>query len=165
VLEGLRGEIPASHLCRRESFSPALFYQWSIAFLEAGKNGLTVDTKRDATRGEVQRLREENEALKKALAESVLDVQRLQKKSLHLRRRYPRMTPEQKLGILRSVEPSCLPAKEALIRLDVPFLTYYPWKANFERQGIDGLRDRSPFKGKTWNQVLPHEESGRRWLE
>jgi len=49
VLEGLRGEIPVSHLCRREGISPALYYQWSKAFLEAGKNGLTVDTKRDAT--------------------------------------------------------------------------------------------------------------------
>jgi transposase len=79
VLEGLRGEIPVSQLCRRESISPALYYKWSKAFLEAGKNGLTVDTKRDATKVEVIRLREENEALKKAVAESVLDVQRLKK--------------------------------------------------------------------------------------
>ena len=79
VLEGLRGEIPVSHLCGREGISPALYYQWSKAFLEAGKNGLRVDTKRDATKGEVHRLREENEALKKAVAESVLDVQRLKK--------------------------------------------------------------------------------------
>ena len=79
VLEGLRGEISVSQLCRRESISPALYYQWSKAFLEAGKNGLTVDTKRDATKAEVQRLKEENESLKKALAESVLDVQRLKK--------------------------------------------------------------------------------------
>jgi len=79
VLEGLRGEISVSHLCRREGISPALYYQWSKAFLEAGKNGLTVDTKRDATKGEVQRFREENEALKKALAETMLEVQRLKK--------------------------------------------------------------------------------------
>jgi transposase len=79
VLEGLRGEISVSQLCRRESISPALYYQWSKAFLEAGKNGLTVDTKRDATKVEVQRLREENEALKKAVAECVLETQRLKK--------------------------------------------------------------------------------------
>jgi len=79
VLEGLRGEISVSQLCRRESISPALYYRWSKAFLEAGKNGLTIATKRDATKGEVLRLREENEALKKALAESILDVQRLKK--------------------------------------------------------------------------------------
>ena len=79
VLEGLRGEIPVSQLCRRETISPALYYQWSKAFLEAGKNGLTVDTRRDATKAEVERLKEENEVLKRALAETMLDVQRLKK--------------------------------------------------------------------------------------
>jgi len=79
VLEGLRGEISVSQLCRRESISPALYYQWSKAFLEAGKNGLTVDTKRDATKAEVLRLKEENDALKRAVAESALEVQRLKK--------------------------------------------------------------------------------------
>jgi transposase len=79
VLEGLRGEIEITALCRRESISPTLYYRWSKAFLEAGKNGLTLDTKRDATSEEVRRLKEENEHLKKALAESVLDIQRLKK--------------------------------------------------------------------------------------
>ena len=79
VLEGLRGEIEITALCRRESISPTLYYRWSRAFLEAGKNGLTLDTKRDATSEEVRRLKEENEYLKKALAESVLDNQRLKK--------------------------------------------------------------------------------------
>jgi len=68
------------------------------------------------------------------------------------------MTPEQKLEILRAVESSRMPAKHALLRLDVPFSTYYRWKANFERRGIEGLRDRSPFKGRTWNQILFEEE-------
>src|SRR5271157_277117 len=35
---------------------------------------------------------------------------------------------------------------------------YYRWKVNLERHGIEGLRDRSPFKGRTWNQILPEEE-------
>jgi len=79
VLEGLRGEIEITALCRRESISPTLYYRWSKAFLEAGRNGLTLDTKRDATTDEVRRLKEENEYLKKALAESILDIQRLKK--------------------------------------------------------------------------------------
>ena len=69
------------------------------------------------------------------------------------------MTPEQKLEILGAVGSSGLPAKEALTRLDVPFSTYYRWKAALEKQGIEGLRDRSPYKGKTWNQILPEEEA------
>ena len=79
VLEGLRGEIPISELCRREGISPTMYYRWSKGFLDAGKNGLTRDTQRDATTDEVRRLREENESLKRALAEAVLDVQRYKK--------------------------------------------------------------------------------------
>ena len=79
VLEGLRGEIAVSELCRRESIQPTVYYRWSIAFLEAGKNGLTRDTRRDATTDEVRRLREENSHLKRAVAESVLETQRLKK--------------------------------------------------------------------------------------
>ena len=79
VLEGLRGEIAVSELCRREAIQPTLYYRWSKAFLEAGKNGLTRDTQRDATSDEVRRVKEENEQLKRAVAESALEVQRLKK--------------------------------------------------------------------------------------
>jgi transposase len=83
VLEGLRGEIPVTELCRREGIQPSIYYKWSKAFLDAGKNGLTRDTRRDATVPEVKQLKEENEALKRAVAEMVLENQRL-KKSLGL---------------------------------------------------------------------------------
>ena len=79
VLEGLRGEVPVSDLCRREGIAPTLYYRWSKAFLDSGKNGLTRDTQRDATTDEVKRLKEENETLKRALAESILDVHRYKK--------------------------------------------------------------------------------------
>ena len=68
VLEGLRGEISISELCRRESIAASIYYKWSKAFLEAGKNGLTRDTRRDATSDEVRRLKQENTYLKQALA-------------------------------------------------------------------------------------------------
>ena len=83
VLEGLRGEIPVSELCRKHGIQSSIYYKWSIAFLDAGKNGLTRDTKRDATTDEVRRLKEENAALKTAVAETILANQRL-KKSLGL---------------------------------------------------------------------------------
>ena len=79
VLEGLRGEISVTVLCRRESIAPAVYYKWSKAFLDAGKNGLTRDTRRDATSDEVHRLKGENVDLKQALAESHLDKIRLKK--------------------------------------------------------------------------------------
>ena len=83
VLEGLRGEIPITELCRKNGIQSSIYYKWSKAFLDAGKNGLTRDTHRDATTDEVRRLREENEALKEVVAESVLENKRL-KKSLGL---------------------------------------------------------------------------------
>ena len=74
VLEGLRGEQSISEICRREGIAASIYYKWSKAFLDAGKNGLTRDTLRDAGSDEVKRLKEENNDLKKALAESLLDV-------------------------------------------------------------------------------------------
>ena len=74
VLEGLKGEQPISEICRREGIAASIYYKWSKAFLEAGKTGLTRDTLRDATSDEVKRLKDENNDLKEALAESMLDV-------------------------------------------------------------------------------------------
>jgi transposase-like protein len=83
VLEGLRGQVSISELCRREGISAATYYKWSKDFLDAGKNGLTLSTRRDATTDEVRQLREENDSLKKAVADLMLDVIRY-KKSLGL---------------------------------------------------------------------------------
>jgi transposase len=83
VLEGLRGEQSISEICRREGIAANIYYKWSKTFLEAGKNGLTRDTLRDATSDEVRQLKQENQQLKTSLAEAILDVQRY-KKSLGL---------------------------------------------------------------------------------
>ena len=83
VLEGLRGEIPVSELCRKHGIPSSAYYKWSKAFLDAGKNGLTKDTHRDATTDEVRRLKEENASLRTAVAEIILENQRI-KKSLGL---------------------------------------------------------------------------------
>jgi transposase len=47
-----------------------MYYRWSSAFLDAGKNGLTRETLRDATTEEVRGWKEENASLKKALADT-----------------------------------------------------------------------------------------------
>jgi transposase len=83
VLEGLRGEVPISELCRREGIAASIYYKWSKAFMEAGKNGLTKDTLRDATCEEVKKLKTENQQLKESLADAILETQRY-KKSLGL---------------------------------------------------------------------------------
>jgi transposase len=83
VLEGLRGEQSISEVCRKEGIAASIYYKWSKAFLEAGKNGLTKDTLRDATGEQVKQLKAENEQLKQSLAEAILEVHRY-KKSLGL---------------------------------------------------------------------------------
>ena len=44
VLEGLRGEIPITGLCRKEGIQSSIYYKWSKAFLDSGKNGLTLSS-------------------------------------------------------------------------------------------------------------------------
>ena len=82
VLEGFRKELPTSDLCRRENISTALYYTWLKDFMEAGKSRLKRDSLRDATKGEVKKLRNENASLKELLGEQALHIQLL-KKSLN----------------------------------------------------------------------------------
>lgn len=79
VLEGLRGEISVSELCRREGVATVTYYKWSKDFLDAGKNGLTLETKRNATSDEVKNLKSENADLRRAAAEQMLENIRLKK--------------------------------------------------------------------------------------
>ncbi|MCP4632158.1 MAG: transposase [candidate division Zixibacteria bacterium] len=51
-------------ICRREGVNPNVYYCWSKDFLEAGKQRLAGDTKREVTSSEVSELRSENEQLK-----------------------------------------------------------------------------------------------------
>ena len=67
------------------------------------------------------------------------------------------MPAGKKLEILQAVESSPLSVKETLERLDVPLSTYYRWRKRFRGEGLEGLCDPSPYKGRTWNQILPEE--------
>ena len=81
VLEGLRGEEKIAELCRREGIHQNMYYKWSKDFLEAGKQRLAGDTKREADAQEVKEMRSENEQLKALVAELTLK-NRILKKSL-----------------------------------------------------------------------------------
>ena len=81
VLEGLRGEEKIAELCRREGIHQNMYYKWSKEFLEAGKQRLEGDTKREADSQEVEAMRSENEQLKAVVAELTLN-NRMLKKSL-----------------------------------------------------------------------------------
>jgi transposase len=79
VLEGFRRDTPIRDLCRREGIRPSTYYAWLKDFMEAGKDRLTRDMTRDATKGEVQELKRENARLKQVVAELSLQVHVLKK--------------------------------------------------------------------------------------
>ena len=77
-LEGFRREVTVNDLCRREGIKPHSYYAWAKEFMEAGKERLTRDSVRDATRQEIQALKRENSELKQLVAELSLEAYRLQ---------------------------------------------------------------------------------------
>ena len=82
VLEGFRREVTVNDLCRREGIKPHSYYSWTKEFMEAGKERLTRDSVRDASRQEIQALKRENGELKQLVADLSLDVYRLKKTSI-----------------------------------------------------------------------------------
>ena len=89
VLEGFRREASVSDLCRREGINPANYYSWTKEFMEAGKERLTRNTVRDATRVEIEQLKRENGDLKEIVpgdwreqADLVIETHRLKKTAI-----------------------------------------------------------------------------------
>ena len=77
VLEGFRREVTVNDLCRREGIKPHSYYSWTKEFMEAGKERLTRDSVRDATRQEVHQLKRENGELEQLVADMSLEGYRL----------------------------------------------------------------------------------------
>jgi transposase len=84
VLEGMRGEESIAELCRREGLNQNVYYRWSKEFLEAGKQRLTGDIKREANSSEVTDLKKENGQLKRLVADIMLKIDVLKKSVLGL---------------------------------------------------------------------------------
>ena len=84
VLEGFRREVAVRDLCRREGIKPGAFYAWTKDFMEAGKERLTRDAVRDATRQEIEQIKRENTDLKHLVADLSLEVYRLKKTAIPL---------------------------------------------------------------------------------
>ena len=82
VLEGFRREATVSDLCRREGINPANYYSWTKEFMEAGRERLTRNTIRDATRHEIEQLKRENGELKEIVADLLLETHRLKKTAI-----------------------------------------------------------------------------------
>ncbi len=84
VLEGFRREVAVNELCRREGIKPGAYYAWTKDFMEAGKERLTRDTVRDATRQEIEQIKRESTDLKYLVADLSLEVYRLKKTAIPL---------------------------------------------------------------------------------
>ena len=84
VLEGFRREVAVRDLCRREGIKPGAFYAWTKDFMEAGKERLTRDAARDATRQEIEQIKRENTDLKHLVADLSLEVYHLKKTAIPL---------------------------------------------------------------------------------
>ncbi len=84
VLEGFRREVAVNELCRREGIKPGAYYAWTKDFMEAGKERLTRDAVRDATRQEIEQIKRESTDLKHLVADLSLDVYRLKKTAIPL---------------------------------------------------------------------------------
>ena len=82
VLEGFRREVTVNDLCRREGIKPHSYYSWTKEFMEAGRERLTRDSVRDATRQQIQALKLENGELKQLVADLSLEVYRLKKTAI-----------------------------------------------------------------------------------
>ena len=102
VLEGFRREATVSDLCRREGIKPHSYYSWTKEFMEAGKERLTRDSVRDATRQEVHQLKRENGELKQLVADLSLEVYRLKKTSIPMPQGAPHhlFEPNGKYGLI-----------------------------------------------------------------
>ena len=159
VLEGFRREVTVNDLCRREGIKPHSYYAWTKEFMEAGKERLSRDTVRDATRQEIVELRRENGELKQLVGELSLQVSRLEKNGhpdAGRRRRYRRMSALKKATILASVATSPLAKRRMLRDLGVPKSTYYRWLRL--QQHHQGLEDRLGVSTPPWNRLRSQEE-------
>lgn len=64
--------------------------------------------------------------------------------------RYP---ASEKLEIIRTVEGSHLPVKQALDMLGIPRTTFYRWYDNYLENGLDGLAGKPSRPISAWNRI------------
>ena len=82
VLEGFRRETTVNDLCRREGIKPHSYYAWIKEFMEAGKERLTRDSVRDATRLEIEQFKRDNSELTQLVGELFLELHRVKETAL-----------------------------------------------------------------------------------
>jgi transposase len=69
------------------------------------------------------------------------------------------MSADRKLEALRAVEGCGVLVGEALSKLEISASTYYRWRRRFRMGGAEALKDRTPYRKRNWNQLLPMEQA------
>jgi transposase-like protein len=80
VLEGIKGDISISELCRKYGLSQTIYYKWRDKFLEGGKKALTGNGEENSTRADKAKIEE----LERVIGKQTVEIQVL-KKNLNLR--------------------------------------------------------------------------------
>ncbi len=130
MLEGFRRDTPIRDLCRREGIRPSTYYAWLKDFMEAGKERLTRDTVRDATRQEINEIKRESTDLKHLVADlspGSIPSQKNGYSSIGSQRRR-RMSAVDKAIVLAQVENKFRGKRQALMALGIPKSSYYRWR-------------------------------------
>jgi len=126
--------------------------------MEAGKERLTRDAVRDATRQEIEHLKRENYDLKQLVADLSLEVHRFNKTvSSQLSMGPPRrMSAQERSNIISRVEETRWGKRKLLTQLQVHKSTYYRWRA----RELQGKQDSSTAITQIpWNKLSPLEEA------
>lgn len=79
VIEGLKGGITVSDLCRKYGLSQAVYYKWRDKFLEGGKKGLMNSSELSLVNPDKSKLEE----YEKVIGRQTIEIQIL-KKNLNL---------------------------------------------------------------------------------
>jgi len=116
---------------------PGAFYAWTKEFMEAGKERLTRDTVRDATRLEIERTNRENGELKQLVAELSLECTVSKKRLCRTggRWRYQRVSHEERALLMAKVAGIPGPKRRALAQVGLPKSTYYRWRGRQVQRG------------------------------
>lgn len=79
VLEGLKGEIPITDLCRKHAISQTMYYKWRDKFFEGGKKSLISNGENSTTKSDKAKIEE----LERIIGKQAVEIQIL-KKNLNL---------------------------------------------------------------------------------
>ncbi len=146
-----------SDLCRREGIKPGVFYAWTKEFMEAGKERLTRDTVRDATRQEIEHLKRENYDLKQLVADLFPGGPPFQKNGHpDFGRGHRHMSAQERSNVITRVEQTQWGKRRLLAQLQVPRSTYYRWRAR-ELQGKQECP--AAITRVPWNRLSSPEEA------